>query len=56
MKILSAIKKASELLKSNGIITSKLDSEILISKVLGTKRSNIILNINNELTKKELFY
>ena len=36
MKILSAIKKASELLKSNGIITSKLDSEILISKVLGT--------------------
>jgi len=54
MKIYNAINKASELLKENGIISSKLDSEILISKVLGAERSNIILNISKELTEKEI--
>ena len=54
MKIYNAINKASELLKESGIISSKLDSEILISKVLGAERSNIILNISKELTEKEI--
>ena len=54
MKILSAINKATKLLNANGIITSKLDSEILISKVLGTERSAIILNTNKELSNMEL--
>ena len=54
MNILSAINKANNLLKSNGIASSKLDCEILISKVLNTNRSNIILNSNKNLTIDQL--
>ena len=54
MNILSAINKANNLLKSNGIASSKLDCEILISKVLNTNRSNIILNSNKILTIDQL--
>ena len=56
MNILSAIKKANHLLKSNGIISSRLDCEILISKVLKTNRSDVILNIDKGLTLDQLFY
>ena len=56
MNILSAIKKANHLLKSNGIISSRLDCEILISKVLKTNRSDVILNIDKDLTLDQLFY
>ncbi len=56
MNILSAINKANLILKSNGIISSKLDCEILISKVLKTNRSEVILNINKNLTKHQLSY
>ena len=50
MNILSAINKANHLLKSNGIISSKLDCELLISKILKINRAEMILNINKELT------
>ena len=54
MNILSAINKANLILKSNGIISSKLDCEILISKVLKTNRSKVILNMNKDLTIDQL--
>jgi len=50
MNILSAINKANHLLKSNGIISSKLDCELLISKILKINRAEMILNTNKELT------
>ena len=54
MNILSAINKANFILKSNGILSSKLDCEILISEVLKTNRSDVILNMNKNLTKHQL--
>ena len=56
MNILSALNRANQILKFNGIISSRLDCEILISKVLKTNRANIILNINKNLTSDELSY
>ena len=56
MNIISAINKANLLLKSNGIVSSKLDCEILISKVLKTNRADIILNMNKDLTTDQLSY
>ena len=54
MNILSAIDRANNFLKLRGVNSSKLDCEILISKVLKTNRSNIILNMNKNLTNDEL--
>tara|TARA_B100000003_G_scaffold207005_1_gene223635 strand:+ start:190 stop:1032 length:843 start_codon:yes stop_codon:yes gene_type:complete len=56
MNILSAINRANNLLKLKGIISSKLDCEILISKVLKIDRSNVILNMDRSLTNDELSY
>jgi len=56
MNILSAINKANNLLKSNGIVSSKLDCEILISKVLKINRTEMILNIDKDLTIDQLSY
>ena len=56
MNILSAINKANHLLKSNGVISSKLDCEILISKVLKINRARMILNIDKDLTLDQMSY
>ena len=56
MNILSAISKGNNLLKSNGIVSSKLDCEILISKVLKINRADMILNMNKDLTIEQLSY
>ena len=49
MNILSAINGASEILKKNHIHSAKLDSEILLSKVMRKDRKYIILNSDKEL-------
>ena len=49
MNILSAINGASEILKKNHIHSAKLDSEILLSKVMKKDRKYIILNSDKEL-------
>ena len=54
MNILEAINEATKKLKKNHISTAKLDSEILLSKVLRKERKYIILNSYKEL-KKEYF-
>ena len=38
----------------NNIRNSQLDSEILMSKVIGKNRKYIILNLNKILKKKEI--
>jgi len=49
MNILTAINEASEVLKKNHIKSPKLDSEILLSKIIKKDRKYIILNSNKEL-------
>jgi len=49
MNIQSALIEANEILAENNIITSKLDSEILLSKVLKKDRKFIILNLDRIL-------
>ena len=55
MNILEAINKATEVLKKNHINSAKLDSEILLSKVIKKDRKYIILNLDKELKKKNFF-
>ena len=54
MNIQTAINGASELLKKNFIKSAKLDSEILLSKVIKKDRKYIILNLDKELKNKNL--
>ena len=49
MNILTVINGASEVLKKNHIKSAKLDSEILLSKIIKKDRKYIILNSNKEL-------
>jgi len=49
MDILTAINGASEILKKNLIKSAKLDSEILLSKIIKKDRKYIILNSDKEL-------
>ena len=52
MNIENAIKEAIKLLKKNNIKSPKLDSEILMSKVIQKDRLFTILNSNKKLEKK----
>ena len=54
MNILTAINIASKKLKDKGINTYKLDCEILMSKAIGEKKENILLNLNKEIDKKQI--
>ena len=53
MNIENAINKGTEILKKNYIRSAKLDSEILMSKVLNKERESLIIN-QNELIEKNL--
>ena len=54
MNIQSAIKEGTIILKNSYIKTAKLDTEILLAKVLGSKREDIILNIQKNLDDDHL--
>ncbi len=56
MNIQSAVIEGTNILKDRSILSAKLDSEILMAKVLGTNREYIILNNNKVLNKKHLGY
>ena len=53
MKIESAIKQASNILKKNYIKSYLLDSELLISKVINKNREFIILNLDKEIKEDD---
>ena len=53
MNIHFALKEANKTLKKNNIISAKLDSEILLSKVIKQDRKYVILNYNKSLTKEK---
>ena len=54
MNILTVINGASEVLKKNHIKSAKLDSEILLSKIIRKDRKYIILNSDKELKNNYL--
>ena len=51
-----ALNKASKLLKNSSIKSFKLDSEIILSKMLNLSREELLLNLNEELSNKDLKY
>ena len=56
MNIDKAINEATQILRENNIMSSKLDSEILMSKVINKDRNFIFLNLNQVIEKKSLDY
>ncbi len=54
MNINLAINQGSKILKSNLIPNARLDSEILMAKIINKDRNYILLNSNNILNKKNL--
>ena len=55
MKINELINLGSNKLKFHNVPSYKLDSEILLSKVLGQTREEIILNLNKSVKNKDIF-
>ena len=56
MNIQSAVIEGTKILKNSCIKTAKLDTEILLAKVLDSNRKNIILNNHKDLNTKNLDY
>ena len=54
MKINTAIIEGTKILRENNISNPKLDSEILIAKVLKKNREYIILNLDEDIEDKKL--
>ena len=48
------IETASAQLKSKNILSHKIDSEILLSKVLGQTREEILVNLNKNIPLKKI--
>jgi len=54
MEILELINNGSIQLKNNKICSHKLDSEILLSKVLNTTREELLINLNQKIAPQEI--
>ncbi len=54
MNIQTLLNQASKTLKQLPNTSSKLDSEILLSKIIKKNRKYLILNSNEELKKKKI--
>ena len=54
MKVLEAIKTGSKLLKEKNISTHILDSELLLSKSLNKSREELLINLDQNINKRDL--
>ena len=54
MQILDLINKGSLKLKKNNILSHKLDSEILLSKILSKSREQVLLNLNQKIEQNKI--
>ena len=54
MKALDLIKFGERELKQKKIVSSRLDSELLLSKVLKKKREEILINLEQEICQNNL--
>ena len=52
MKVLDLINIGSEKLKLSEVHTYRLDSEILLSKVLGKSREKLLINLEKDINLK----
>ena len=55
MNYLSSLNYGNKILKSNNIISYKLDSELLLAKALNKSREDILTNLNFTLEQKEFY-
>ena len=54
MNALDLINYGTKELRQKNITTSKLDSELLLSKVLNKNREEILINLNQKICKRHL--
>ena len=54
MNTLKLLNDGANSLKLNDIRTNKLDSEILLSKVLNKPREKLLINLEEKIDKKKL--
>ena len=54
MKVLAAIRTGSKLLKKKNIPTCILDSELLLAKSLNQSREKLLINLEQNINKKDL--
>jgi len=54
MEILELINSGSRRLKNKNIYSHKLDSEILLSKVLNKNREELLINLNQKIEPKKI--
>ena len=55
MNYLSSLNYGNKILKSNNIISYKLDSELLLARALNKSREDILTNLNFTLEQKEFY-
>ena len=55
MNVLELLNKGSDELKKKNIATYRLDSEILLSKVLRKKREEILINLDQKICLKNIY-
>ena len=55
MKALNLINFGSSMLKKKNILSYRLDSEILLSETLQQKREEVLTNLNQKISKKNIF-
>ena len=54
MNTLDLLNKGSKKLKYKGIKSSQIDSEILLSNILGTSRENILINLDKKIDSNDI--
>ena len=54
MKYIEILKKAQQDLIKNLIINPSLDAELILSNILKIKRENLLLNLQNNVSNKQL--
>ncbi len=54
MQVIKLINSGSKILKDNNILTYKLDSEILLSKVLNKTREELLINLNQNISSNKI--
>ena len=53
MKYQEILYKGSQILRANNIKSSNLDCELILSKVLNKTREEILINLNNKISKSQ---
>ena len=56
MKLQHAIQKANKILREKAILSSSLDSELLMSEVIKKERKFVILNLDKQISEKDYLY